>query len=253
MTLPPNLTRRALLGAGAAGAATLAGLRTAAPAAAGPGHLVRSAYAGLTGQRIAAGPVALRLLSVADVAGAAVDARLTGSQDAFALAFSGPLGQPLPAGIHTFRHPSLGAVELFVSPVETPRADRRYEVVVDRSVGVPRSVPQAPAAPELAAPLAAPAAAPRRGRLLRRIAARRTARGARVTVALLPSAGAVRVHGQLVRRGRVVAVANRAVHDRRAVLRFRGRRLGAGRYTLVLTLVDEAGLLTERRRRVRLR
>ena len=152
MTLPTNLTRRALLGAGAAGAAALAGLRTAAPAAAAPGHLVRSSYAGLTGQRFTAGPVALRLLSVTDVAGAAADARLAGSQDAFALAFSGPLGQPLPAGIHTFRHPSLGAVQLFVSPVEAPRADRRYEVVVDRSVGVPKSVPQAPAAPAIAAP-----------------------------------------------------------------------------------------------------
>ena len=198
--------------------------------------------------------MALRLLSVTDLAGARADRRLAGSQDAFALAFAGPLGQPLPTGTHTFRHPALGAFELFVSPVEAPHADRRYEVVVDRSVGAPRTVPQAPAAPVPPARAAAPAAAaPRRGRLLRRVAARRTARGARVEVALLPAAGAVRVHGQLVRRGKAVAVASRAVRDRRAVLRFTGRRLRAGRYTLVLTLVDEAGLLTERRRRVRLR
>jgi hypothetical protein len=50
------------------------------------------------------------------------------------LAFSGPLGAALDGGTHAVTHPALGSFELFVSGVEQPRSDRRYEAVVDRSV-----------------------------------------------------------------------------------------------------------------------
>ena len=134
-----RLTRRSLIrtGTGVA-AATLAGLRPWAPAraAAAPSHLLRSSYAGRVGQRFAAGRAKLRLVSVSDVAGVAVQPALAGSEDAFALAFSGPLDGALEAGTYTLRHAELGTFELFVVPVGRPRSDRRYEAVVDRSVGV---------------------------------------------------------------------------------------------------------------------
>jgi hypothetical protein len=107
----------------------------AAPAAASSGrHLVRSSYTGLVRRRFAAGSAELRLQSISDVAGAALDASLAGSEDAFVLTFSGRLAQPLESGIHTLRHPDLGTFELFISPVKRPSADCRYEAVIDRSV-----------------------------------------------------------------------------------------------------------------------
>ena len=126
------------------------GVRPWAAAAAGPGYLTRSAYAGLEGTTFTvetgAEPVVLRLESVSDVAGAATRRALVGSEDAFALKFSGPLARPLDSGIHTIEHPLLGSIELFASPVDAPEADRNYEVVVDRSVGAPatRDVPKPP-------------------------------------------------------------------------------------------------------------
>ena len=128
------LTRRTLLGLGATAAgAALAG---AWPewATAAPSHLRRSSYAGRVGQRFAAGSVPLRLVSVADVAGAARDRSLAGSDDAFVLVFSGPLDRPLEPGIQRLSARGLGRFELFVSAVERPGADRRYEAVIDRSV-----------------------------------------------------------------------------------------------------------------------
>ena len=121
------------------------GVRPWAAAAAGSGYLTRSAYAGLEGTHFTvetgAKPVVLRLESVADVAGAASRRALVGSDDAFALTFSGPIADPLDSGIHTMRHPSLGSFELFSSPVDTPDGNRLYEIVVDRSVGV-RAAPR---------------------------------------------------------------------------------------------------------------
>jgi hypothetical protein len=132
-----RVTRRTLLnlGAAAAGTALVAMSPWAtAVAIAAPSHLRRSSYAGRVGQRFAAGSVDLRLLSVADVAGAGRDRALAGSEDAFALVFSGPLDRPLEAGAHALSNRGLGSFELFVSPVERPGADRRYEAVIDRSV-----------------------------------------------------------------------------------------------------------------------
>jgi hypothetical protein len=138
--LTRRLTRRSLLRVGAAASAgTLVGIRPWAtgPAAAAGGpalHLLRSSYTGLTGQSFTLASGKLRLLSVSDVAGAAVHKSLAGSEDAFVLAFSRPLDAMLEAGTCTLSHAELGAFELFVSPVGRPRRDRRYEAVIDRSV-----------------------------------------------------------------------------------------------------------------------
>ena len=107
----------------------------AAPAAAASGsHLSRSSYAGLTEPSFAVGSADLQLQSISDVAGAALDASLAGSEDSFVLTFSGPLAEPLESGTHTLCHPELGTFELFISPIERPSADCQYEAVIDRSV-----------------------------------------------------------------------------------------------------------------------
>jgi hypothetical protein len=255
------MTRRSLLQAGAAAtAASLLGGRLWSPAAAQaavPGHLRRSAYRGLTGGAFRAGGTELRLLSVADLAGVATQPALADSEDAFALAFSGPLGAPLESGIQRFSHPELGSFDLFVTPVDQPDGDRRYEVVVDRSVGVapepPDPVTPAPDPGPAAAPEPAAAAQPSRRKrlpLLRRVALRRAGRGARAELVVRP--GVRRVHVRLVRHGHTVATAARDVRDHRAALRFRGA-LPAGAYTLVVTATDRAGARVVKRRRVTLR
>src|SRR3954451_579034 len=94
---PPRPPRRSLLRLGAAASAgTLVGIRLWAPASAaaagGPAlHLLRSSYTALTGQSFTLASGKLRLLSVTDVAGAAVHKSLAGSEDAFVLAFARPL------------------------------------------------------------------------------------------------------------------------------------------------------------------
>jgi hypothetical protein len=266
-----GLTRRTLLCAGAtAGAAVALGARPWAAQAAGPGYLSRSAYTGLEGTQFAvetgAKPVLLRLDSVSDVAGAASRRALVGSEDAFELTFSGPLADPLDSGIHTLRHPSLGSIELFSSPVDTPGGNRLYEVVVDRSVGAsaaPRTQPREPepepqpkpqeAQPGAAKPEAAKPEAPKLA-LVRRASLRRAGRWARCEVVLARGVEAERVRARLVRKGHVIAKASRAVKDRRAVLRFESeRRLPAGTYTLVVTAYDGAGKAISQRKRVTLR
>ena len=137
-----TITRRSLIRAGALGAAaSLVALRpwAAAPAAAAPGHLRRSSYVGLVGERFRVGSIDLRLLSVDDLAGAAVDTSLACSEDAFVLAFAGALGAPLAGGTHSVTHLALGGFELFISGVGRPGSERRYDAVIDRSVRGPRS------------------------------------------------------------------------------------------------------------------
>jgi hypothetical protein len=244
-----TLTRRSLLHAGALGAAaTFVWLRpwAAAPAAARAGHLRRSSYAGLVGEGFTVGSVELRLLSVDDLASAAIEKSLVGSEDAFVLAFAGPLDAVLEGGTHSVRHPALGRFELFVSEVDVPRSERRYEAVIDRSVSGSRSARKRAAA-------ATGQAARWRARMVRRIALRRTPGGARADVRLAPTAGAERVYGRLGRGGETLAVAATRVRGRRVVLRFRGaRRLRPGTYTVTLVLVDSKGVPSVRRRRVTL-
>ena len=263
-----GLTRRSLLCAGAtAGAAVALGVQPWAAAAAGPGYLRRSGYAGLEGTHFTvetgAQPVVLRLESVADVAGAASRRSLAGSDDAFALTLSGPLADPLDSGIHTLRHPSLGSFELFSSPVDTPDGNRLYEIVVDRSVGVraaprpetrerdPEPQPEPDRQPE---PDEKPETAKPQLALVRRASLRRAGRWARCEVVLRGSVEAERVRCRLVRKGKVVARATRVVTDQRAVMRLEGtRRLASGAYTLVVTAVGTDGESTSQRIRISLR
>lgn len=271
MNQTTGLTRRSLLCVGAAaGAAVALGVRPWAAAAAGPGYLTRSAYAGLEGTRFTvetgAEPVVLRLESVSDVAGAASRRALAGSDDAFALKFSGPLARPLDSGIHTLHHPRLGSFELFSSPVDAPAADQSYEVVVDRSVGLPTGSSEAPkprerAEPEQLEEVEKPDADTRRDEkqpaalaVVRRASLRRAGRWARCEVVLRRSVEAERVRCRLFRRGRLVARATRDVTDQRAVMRLEATRpLAAGTYTLVVTALGADGSATSERRRVALR
>jgi uncharacterized protein DUF6916 len=258
-----GLTRRSLLCAGAtAGAAAALGVRPWAAAAAGPGYLRRSGYAGLEGTHFTAEtgakPVVLRLESVSDVAGAASRHALVGSDDAFSLKFSGPLGTPLDSGIHTLHHPSLGSFDLFSSPVDAPEGDQHYEVVIDRSVGL-RAQPEAPKAPEAPRPEAL-AERPQRKEpepvagLVRRASLRRAGRWARGEVVLRQSVTAERMRCRLLRKGKVVARAVRDVTDQRAVMRLEAaHRLDAGAYTLVVTAIDADGEAKSERVRVTLR
>lgn len=265
MNQTTGLTRRSLLCVGATASAAVAlGVRPWAAAAAGPGYLSRSAYAGLEGTNFTvetgARPVMLKLESVSDVAGAAGKRALVGSEDAFALKFSGPMSAPLDSGIHTLRHPSLGSFELFSSPVDAPEDDRHYEIVIDRSVGAPRAQSDAPRAPEPEAPKAEPREhepttepKPEAG-LLKRASLRRAGRWARCEVVLARSSEAKRVRGRLLRKGKVVATGARAVTDHRAVLRFESaERLAAGTYTLVITAYDAEGETASQRVRLTLR
>lgn len=261
-----GMTRRSLLVAGAtAGAAVAAGARPWTAAAAAPGYLTRSAYTGLEGSRFTVetggDPVVLKLESVSDVSGSATRRALVGSDDAFALKFSGPLASPLESGIHTLHHAELGTIELFASPVDAPESDRNYEVLVDRSVGAPAAskLPSPPKPPE---PDPAPApkaevqqrenvAAPA---LLRRLTLRRAGRWLRCEVVLRRSVEAERVRVRLVQKGEVVAKAVRTVEDGRAVVRLEAaHRLAAGRYTLVVSALDAAGRATSERKRITVR
>jgi hypothetical protein len=137
------LTRRQLLELGAT-AGLIAMLSPARSARAGEvdgtalPYLRRASWAPLAGAMVAVAGVTLRLANVADLP------RLAGRDDAFRLELTGRAGT-LRSGTHRFRHPALGSFELFISPVETVvGGTQRYEVVVDRSVGVPNRWSQTP-------------------------------------------------------------------------------------------------------------
>jgi len=264
MNFDSGLTRRSLLRAGAgAGAAVVIGVRpwAAAAAAAGtaPGYLTRSGYAGLEGTSFTvetgAEPVVLRLEPIADVAGAATSRSLAGSEDSFALTFSGPLGSPLDSGIHTLRHARLGSFELFASPVDDPERSRRYEVVVDRSVPEDAALREArPAAELTGVEDSAQDVQDNQVVLLRRASLRRAGRWLRCELVLGRSVDAERVRVRLMRNGQVLARASGAVQGGRAVLRLESERpLTAARYTLVVTAVRADGTRTAQRRRVSVR
>jgi hypothetical protein len=263
MNEPIGLTRRSLIYGGAtAGVAVAIGMRPPGAAAlvtAGAASpLTRSAYVGLEGTTFTvatgAAPVKLRLESVADLASAETKRALVGSDDAFALTFTGPLSDPLDSGIHTLHHPSLGSFELFSSPVDDADAVQRYEIVVDRSVGVakaPATAPGAEARREATAPRPEPELS---ATLVRRASLRRAGRWARCEVVLLETVSARRVRVRLLHKGRQLATATRALSDGRAVMRLESaQRLRAGSYTLVVTAVAADGRRTVERRRVKLR
>jgi hypothetical protein len=269
-------TRRSLLKAGAAAAAgALLGGRPWAPAAARaasevPPELRRSSYTGLVGTSFAVvgAGATLTLQGVDDVAGAASNPDLAGSDDAFVLTFSGsPSGGPA-QGVHALRHGDLGNFELFLSPVGSP-ADGAYAVVVDRSVRLAEAQNAAPSAPAVgppdttaaAASIAAGAAPAKhlrrfvRRAVIRRAGLRRAAGGLRADLVLRPGAHVRRMRVRLIRHGRTLAAAQHAVNGAEQVaLTLRpARRPAPGEYDLLITTVDAHGVATAQQSRVTLR
>jgi len=141
--IEPTLTRRRLVlsgGAAVAGLYVMGGLPAAASASTtAPAYLRRSSYTSYTGLSFSAiGPtgatVALRLLTVSDLARAKQTRSLVGSDAAFALSFSGPAAKSLGSGIRKVHHPTLGWVSLFITPAgRATTTEQRYDVVVDRA------------------------------------------------------------------------------------------------------------------------
>ncbi|HEY6759900.1 MAG TPA: hypothetical protein VI318_10430 [Baekduia sp.] len=287
-----EITRRSLLRTGAtATAVAVVGVRpwsaAAASAATPVGPLRRSDYAGLTGSDFTVvdgtTPASLRLVSVEDVQGAVGQASLRGSEDAFALSFTGDAAL-VESGIHTLEHAQLGRFDLFVSPVGA-EAERGYEVVIDRSVGAPPSPPRAPEQPlaggreeptgaaaaavaAAAAPSAPAATAPtapvrpkpravaplRATKVIRAATIHRLGHGARVDLTVLAATKAKTVHLRLDRAGKPIAHATRTIHNHRASIVLRtARHLPAGTYTLVVTTVATDGTTATQRRRMTVR
>jgi hypothetical protein len=127
------MSRRRFLGHSAAavmiGAAPAALLRRSMPTT--PPPLTRSRFMPALGTTFTvtdgAGAIEVVLAGIDDL----FPVLRAKDEDRFALMFEAPRAQPLPEGIRTFRHPDLGDVDLFVSPVDRSRA-RRLQAVVNR-------------------------------------------------------------------------------------------------------------------------
>jgi hypothetical protein len=245
-----GVTRRSLLATGGlAGAAFATGLRPWAPATAEaatdtPSYLIRSSYQSLStnsfGTSLRGDTANLTLLSVDDLAAAATDKSLAGSEDAFSLTFSS--SAPLTAEIHTFSHPDLGVFDLFVAAVENKG---RYEVLVNRSVNAPKHYPKppptaattpAPAPPKPGAPGVPKPKKP----LLHRLRARRAGNAVIADVTFDHKADLKWAVAWLSRRGVVVgSVTARHVHAKQVSLRIPFRkRLRGGHYELTVGTMD---------------
>lgn len=236
------MTRRRLLATGgAAGAAAVVGFQPWSPEAAkatvwdAPAYLRRSSYLKLTtldfSSSLLGQGAGLKLVSVADLA----DPKLVNSEDAFALTFTSDT--PFEAGTRSLAHPDLGVFDLFLAPVE---GNGSYEAIVNRSVGVPKRVPQAPV--QTSKPPPPPkhvhAAAVHSARV------RRAGKDLVANVSLEPGAHVKSVTLWLTRAGIVVAAADvRHVRgrDRLAVRLPQDRRLRGGRYELTVGTKDRHG------------
>ena len=253
-----GVTRRRLLATGGvAGAAAVTGFRPwtaeaapAAPASDTPAYLLRSSYASLSTQTFRSSYLGrtadLTLTSVRDLPG------LKSSEDAFALEFSPAANAPLEPGIHTFAHPDLGVFGMFIASVERGGG---YEVVVNRSVGAPKHAPKPPRANPgpVAPPKDPPKPAPHaRKPRVRRIGARRTARGVVAEVDFNGSVHLKLVTVWLLRSGRVVAASTaRNVHGKRKALKLpTHRRPRGGRYELIVGTRDRSGREEYKRRKL---
>jgi hypothetical protein len=261
-------TRRQVLQAGAAGGVALWLAGGPSMAWAGPGtrqaasgdgpHLRRSSWTGLVGTDLPLdGDGRLRLEAVSD-----------GSEDAFALLFSGSAGAPVEQGIHRFRMAGGAEAELFLVPVGAPAARPLYEVVVDRSLRLARiDPPRPPATPAGAiAPAAAPAstaasapagagpAPDRRYAFLETVTMRRGRPGLRAELRLARKGGMRSVTLRVSRNGVVYGRGRGPVRGRKALV---GLRLLAplprGRYDVVVEGVDRSGIRTAVRRSVMIR
>jgi hypothetical protein len=222
-----RLTRRRLLGLGAAaGFAAIFGRPAAAARGAtggggedAPAHLRRSSYVPLTGAAFGVAGTTLTLAAVGDLA------RLAGRDDAFRLELLGAPDAFTP-GIQPVRHRTLGAFELFLSPIgRIEDGVQRYEVVIDRSVPLPAALRDAPrpaaAAPAPAETVAdAPAAAGAPAAPARRKAVRRRRRRPRHAIHRRRRRHAIHRRPRAKRRSARV----RRTRPRRSSRQRRGRR-----------------------------
>jgi hypothetical protein len=249
---PParGVTRRRLIAAGgAAGAATAFGLKTWFPATASAAdqgvrdYLVRSPYLALSTPNFSAGTTSLKLEAVTDLPAASEDKKLVASEDAFSLVFSA--GAPLDPSIQAFSHPDLGQFEFFISPIE---GKGMYEVVVNRSVNAPKHVPR----PKATSP--GPAAPPKPGEKapgaphlhvghVKRITARRLARGFACETTLVAGANVKSATIWITRGGIVVASTQvKHVHGHRIAARVpAAHRPRGGRYDVTVATKDHHG------------
>lgn len=269
-----ELTRRRLVQAGAAGAATvwlgklgrLGGVAAAAAEDSPP--LRRSTYLGLSSPSFAVtsstGASSLELLGVEDLPAAGAVPSLRGNDDAFLLRFGGPQGA-LGQDIHQLSHPEIGNFQLFLVPSGRGAGGGEYAAVIDRTVKLPAAGDRggggaaSPAGPEQRAkPTAADAPARPSTAVAPRLlkASLRRSRSGRALVAevrLSREAEVEKVRATLLRRGKVFARAGAESHHGKSMLRF-GVRPPSRRaaYVLALVLVDRNGHVSTLRRRVRL-
>jgi hypothetical protein len=207
-----------------------------------PGYLLRSSYNWLKTFRFTVdGGAPLDLVAVDDLPAAAVVKELAGSEDAFTLTFSGAAG--IVGGTHALDHPELGPFELFL----VPDGGGSYSATVNRSVGAAQHKPPTPGD---ARPGANPKtkdsatrlARARRRRFIRKMRARRTAKGIACAVVVGPEVEAKTVTVWLTRGKRTVASGVGNVHGHKAIVRARTRRrLRAGRYDLAVIAHEHDG------------
>jgi hypothetical protein len=265
----PPITRRRLVQAGAAGAATvwLGGLTKLVPAAgASPltSALKRSTYLSLAdpGFKISidGSNVPLQLAAVEDLAVAGAVPALRGSEAAFSVRFAGNGFAPFRSGTRTLSHPEMGTFQLFVSPVEARGATQTYEAVVDRTIKVPGINEEG--APEPVDPgkrgggdAPAKASGPKAtaARFVRASLTRSSSGRKVLADVTLSNVDVARVNGLLLRRGKVVGKVTVKGGRSRLRLRFALKSVARkkSKYELALTVVDRAGRVTSLRRSLR--
>jgi uncharacterized protein DUF6916 len=259
VSMTPITRRRLLQTGGMAAAGAMIGLPPRAARAAGAAgadsstaaYLRRSGYTALSSASFTAmaagGSTPLTLTQVSDLT-----PTLAGADDAFSLAFTGPVSAPLPQGTHTLSHPALGAFDLFVVPVDEPRSDQQYQVIVDRSVALgtaaapvpPQGAPGAGGSvgPHAAAIANHPVASES---LVRHVSARRAGRGVLCELVLAPGAQVSFVRAWLMRGRHVLGVAEHRVHGHGRRISFRvgtARRVPSGHFELVIATTDTHGV-----------
>jgi hypothetical protein len=229
-----------------------------------PAYLLRSSYLALDNPTFAVATTTLRLEEVADLPAAPGVASLRGSEDAFALYFSGPGVRKLAPGTHQIRHSELGAFDLYIGPVGQANGDQRLEVVVNRVLSKKESRRTPPK------PAAAPRAADGRGAAdslrtaahdasrhlpgepIRRIQVKRTKRGARCVVAFAGTADVRSVTAWLRRGDKIVAATTRNVYAGRLEFNLKAaKRPRKGAYDIDLMAVDSSGEQSYKRKRVK--
>jgi hypothetical protein len=219
-------------------------------------YLARSGYAGLSSTDFAVGGVGkFSLTAVSDLTGGS---KLAGSDDAFALSFSGPATADAAGGVRTFQNPELGSFDMFVVP-DGPTGSQAYTAIVNRSVGATKraiaAAPQ-PQTPSTSAPKETPKQARKKAHaeIVRAIALHRSRHGARCEVKVNPTANIESVSVWLMRGERLVASATHKVTGHHATLRLPSkRRLRRGGYTVAVVAYDASGDQHGRSKRVTLR